>query len=100
MLIVKKVLKAMLVVAVAFQATAAAKNNFLSEEAVSKMQVKKLISGKQDAIKRVATTFDFYTDSIYDIYNIIFSLQCFRVNVATIILLLILQNVIIEKYWF
>ena len=68
MLIVKKVLKAMLVVAVAFQATAAAKNNFLSEEAVSKMQVKKLISGKQDAIKRVATTFDFYTDSIYDIY--------------------------------
>ena len=45
MLIVKKVLKAMLVVAVAFQATAAAKNNFLSEEAVSKMQVKKLISG-------------------------------------------------------
>ena len=68
MLIVKKVLKAMLVVAVAFQATAAAKNNFLSEEAVSKMQVKKLISGKQDAIKRVATTFDIYTDSIYDIY--------------------------------
>jgi len=32
--------------------------------------------------------------------NIISSLQCFRVNVATIILLLILQNVIIEKYWF
>ena len=68
MLIVKKVLKAMLMVAIVFQATAAAKNNFLSEEAVSKMQVKKLISGKQDAIKRVATTFDFYTDSIYDIY--------------------------------
>ena len=68
MLIVKKVLKAMLMVAIGFKATAAAKNNFLSEEAVSKMQVKKLISGKQDAIKRVATTFDFYTDSIYDIY--------------------------------
>ena len=68
MLVVKKVLKAILMIAIVFQATAAAKNNFLSEEAVSKMQVKKLISGKQDAIKRVATTFDFYTDSIYDIY--------------------------------
>ena len=58
----------LLTIMVALQASATAKNNFLSDEAVSKMQVKKLISGKQDAIKRVATTFDFYTDSIYDIY--------------------------------
>ena len=44
------------------------KENFLSQESISKMQIKKLISGKQDAIKRVATTFDYYSDSIYDIY--------------------------------
>ena len=44
------------------------KENFLSQESISKMQIKKLISGKQDAIKRVATTFDYYPDSIYDIY--------------------------------
>ena len=43
MLVVKKVLKAMLMIAIVFQATAAAKNNFLSEEAVSKMQVKKAL---------------------------------------------------------
>lgn len=66
--VIKKVLRGMLLAAIVFQANAAAKNNFLSDEAVSKMQIKKLISGKQDAIKRVATTFDFYTDSIYDIY--------------------------------
>ena len=58
----------LLLVVMALPASAAAKNKYLSGEAVSKMQVKKLISGKQDAIKRVATTFDFYTDSIYDVY--------------------------------
>ena len=66
---VKNILTGVLLLAVmALPASAAAKNKYLSGEAVSKMQVKKLISGKQDAIKRVATTFDFYTDSIYDVY--------------------------------
>ncbi|WP_158612469.1 TrbG/VirB9 family P-type conjugative transfer protein [Leptotrichia sp. OH3620_COT-345] len=58
----------LIILGVGFHGNAVAKNNFLSDEAISKMQVKKLISGKQDAIKRVATTFDFYTDSIYDVY--------------------------------
>lgn len=66
--VIRNILKGILLMTIAFQASAAAKNNFLSDEAVSKMQVKKLISGKQDAMKRVATTFDFYADSIYDVY--------------------------------
>ena len=49
-------------------ATNKSKQNFLSDESASKLQVKKIISGKQEAIKRVSASFDYYTDSVYDIY--------------------------------
>ena len=48
-------------------ATNKSKQN-LSDESASKLQVKKIISGKQEAIKRVSASFDYYTDSVYDIY--------------------------------
>ena len=51
-----------------FGATNQSKQNFLSDDSASKLQVKKIISGKQDAIKRVSSSFDYYTDSVYDIY--------------------------------
>ena len=69
MLGIKKILTGVILATImTVPANAAAKNKFLSDDAVSKMQVKKLISGKQDAMKRVATTFDYYADSIYDVY--------------------------------
>lgn len=46
----------------------AATNDNVPEETNVKMQVKQIISGKQQAIKRVKATFDFYSDSIYDVY--------------------------------
>ena len=49
-------------------ATNVSKQNFLSEDSASKLQVKKIISGKQEAMKRVSASFDYYTDSVYDIY--------------------------------
>ena len=51
-----------------FGATNQSKQNILSDDSASKLQIKKIISGKQDAMKRVSSTFDYYTDSIYDIY--------------------------------
>lgn len=51
-----------------FATTNKPKIELLGEETVSKMQTKQIISGKQSAIKRVKATFDYYTDSIYDVY--------------------------------
>ena len=51
-----------------FASTTESRQNILTEDSAAKLQVKKIISGKQDAIKRVSSSFDFYTDSIYDIY--------------------------------
>lgn len=72
---INKVKKGILVVTTAtmiglpvFGATNQSKQNFLSDDSASKLQVKKIISGKQDAIKRVSSSFDYYTDSVYDIY--------------------------------
>ena len=49
-------------------ATNKSKQNFLSDESALKLQVKQIISGKQEAINRVSASFDYYTDSVYDIY--------------------------------
>lgn len=42
--------------------------NELEDETVSKLKIKKIVSGKKDAMKRVTSTFDFFTDSIYDVF--------------------------------
>jgi len=56
------------------------------------MQIKKLISGKQDAIKRVATTFDYYSDSIYVKYyscwNLLFTILSNRESFRGVLLYL------------
>lgn len=67
----KQIITIAMVAAAAIPAPAAvnkSKQNILSEESASKLQVKKIISGKQDALKRVSATYDFFADSIYDIY--------------------------------
>lgn len=51
-----------------FAATNKSKVEMLNGEASQKLQYKEIISGKQQAIKRVKATFDYYSDSIYDIY--------------------------------
>jgi conjugal transfer protein trbG/virB9/cagX len=51
-----------------FGATNQSRQNFLSNDSASKLQVKKIISGKQEALKRVSASFDYYTDAVYDIY--------------------------------